>query len=368
VETDAALPSGRTRDSASSILVFLFAEVRDFTRFSQDRGDEAALRLVERFTALAREVLEARGGKVIELRGDEALAVFGTARQALRAAVELQSRYAEENERDRSIPMRVGLGMDAGEAVPFEGGFRGRALNLAARLKDQARAGQVLATEALIHLAGNTQGLVYIERGMVQPKGFTVPVHIVEVAVDGRHDHETDPFDEPELRTFLFADIQGWASFTSGHGDRAGMEMQSWYERFVEERVRAHGGRVVEIIGDSAFAVFVSARHAILAGMDMEEQFRRVIAEEQGLPLLLNLGIETGEAIPFRGKYTGNVVNLAARICNRARGGQILVGETARQLVRRMDALEFSEWGQVQIADQVEPVQVARIRRRPGCG
>jgi class 3 adenylate cyclase len=137
------------RRHPSDIRVFLFAEVRDFTRFSQERGDVEATRLVERFARLARSAVNARGGEVIELRGDEALAVFASARQALRAAVELQADYGEETERDPSLPLRVGIGLDAGEAIPFEGGYRGRALNLAARLKDQARAGQVLATEAL---------------------------------------------------------------------------------------------------------------------------------------------------------------------------------------------------------------------------
>jgi class 3 adenylate cyclase len=101
---------------------------------------------------------------------------FGSARQALRAAVEPQERFIEETHKDPSLPLRVGIGLDAGEAMPFEGAYRGRALNLAARLKDQARAGQVLATEALIHQAGQMGGLAYVERGLVHAKGFALPV------------------------------------------------------------------------------------------------------------------------------------------------------------------------------------------------
>jgi class 3 adenylate cyclase len=60
---------------------------------------------------------------VTELRGDEALAVFTSARDALRAAVELQLAFADEFELDSTLPLRVGIGLDAGEAVPVDVGF-----------------------------------------------------------------------------------------------------------------------------------------------------------------------------------------------------------------------------------------------------
>jgi class 3 adenylate cyclase len=347
--------------SSESIRVFLIAEVRDFTRFALERGDEGALRLVERFTAVAREVIGARGGSVIELRGDEALAVFAGARQALHAAVELQARYREETERDPTLPLRVGIGIDAGEAIPFEAGFRGRALNLAARLKDQARAGQVLATEALIHLAGTTEGLVFIERGMVHPKGFTVPVHIVEVTAPGQRREAPEAASEPELRTFLFADIQGYVAFTLHAGDAANAALQTRYAEVVERHVRAHAGRVLEVVSDTAFAVFFSTRQAILAALDMQEGFRSMAEEERWPPLVLNVGIEAGEAMPFRGKYTGTAVNLAAIICQRARGEEVLVGETARQLARQVDGLRLIDRGEIRLADETEPVRLTQV-------
>jgi class 3 adenylate cyclase len=89
---------------------FLFADVRGYTRFTQEQGDTAAARLVSKFAALTREGVAARGGEVIELRGDEALAVFGSARQALRAGLDLQERYARESEVDPSLPLPVGIG------------------------------------------------------------------------------------------------------------------------------------------------------------------------------------------------------------------------------------------------------------------
>jgi hypothetical protein len=53
--------------------------------------------------ASVREEVERRGGSLLELRGDEALVVFASPRQALRTAVDLQDRFVEEVESDPTI-------------------------------------------------------------------------------------------------------------------------------------------------------------------------------------------------------------------------------------------------------------------------
>ncbi|MGK4302088.1 hypothetical protein ABU556_29990, partial [Klebsiella pneumoniae] len=82
---------------------------------------EAAARLASKFAVVSRQGVEGTGGSVIELRGDEALAVFTSPRQAIRAAVELQGRFVEETSAEPALPLHVGIGLDAGEAVPVEG-------------------------------------------------------------------------------------------------------------------------------------------------------------------------------------------------------------------------------------------------------
>jgi class 3 adenylate cyclase len=162
--------------SATEIRTFLIADVRGYTRFTQEHGDEAGARLAARFAVVVREQVGARGGTVVELRGDEALCVFGSPRGALRCAVELQRRCADELRADPSLPLRVGIGIDAGEAVAVEGGYRGGALNLAARLCSLAKAGQVLVSEGVVLLARKVDELAYVSMGRVQLKGLREPV------------------------------------------------------------------------------------------------------------------------------------------------------------------------------------------------
>jgi WD40 repeat protein/class 3 adenylate cyclase len=172
-----------TDESGRSTLVlsFLIADVRGYTRFTAERGDAAAALLAKRFADLAREAVEARGGRVIELRGDEALAVFESPSQAVRAAVEFQATCAEESEADPAFPLPVGIGIDSGEAVPVEDGYRGVALNTAARLCSNAGAGQVLVTRTIVgSIEAADAGVTFMERGPASFKGFEQAVDVIE--------------------------------------------------------------------------------------------------------------------------------------------------------------------------------------------
>jgi YVTN family beta-propeller protein len=168
----------------SALQTFLLADIRGYTSFTQRFGDEKAAELVARFATATRAVVE-QEGSVLELRGDEALCVFGSPRQALRAAVALQRRYVEETRADPGLPLPVGIGIDVGEAVEVEGGYRGGALNVAARLCSMAGAGEILATGETVHLARQLEGLSYLPREPAKAKGIEEPVRVVRVVPDG---------------------------------------------------------------------------------------------------------------------------------------------------------------------------------------
>ena len=183
-----------TPERSSAIRTFLIADIRGYTRFTNELGDEAGSRLAAKFAQVTAEGVEAYGGTLLELRGDEALCVFESARAALRCAVELQDAYSDETRIEPHLPLTVGIGLDAGEAVPTGDGYRGAALNLAARLCSAAEAGAVLATDGLVHLAGKLDGLAYAALDGRPVKGFDEPVAAWLIASVGVHEHDVvDP-------------------------------------------------------------------------------------------------------------------------------------------------------------------------------
>ena len=174
-------PPGETLDDSSDLRSFLIADVRGYTRFTNEHGDEAAAQLTGRFAELTRDAVAASGGALLELRGDEALCVFPSARRAIRAAIQLQRRFLERVDGEPVIPLGVGMGLDAGEAVPTEGGYRGGALNLAARLCSIALPGQILASEAIVHLAQRVPGVTFQPRKRAHLKGLDRPIQVIEI-------------------------------------------------------------------------------------------------------------------------------------------------------------------------------------------
>ncbi|HEU5213321.1 MAG TPA: ABC transporter substrate-binding protein, partial [Gaiellaceae bacterium] len=79
-----------------------------------------------------------------------------------------------------ALPLGIGIGIDTGEAVPVEDGWRGKALNVAARLCSLAQPGQILVTETVGALAGGVPGVQLVARKPVRVKGIEQPVRLLE--------------------------------------------------------------------------------------------------------------------------------------------------------------------------------------------
>lgn len=167
---------------SAAIFVFLIADIRGYTRYTETYGDEAAARLATGFAELARGVFERWDGRLVEVRGDEALGAFASARQAVRAAGDLHANWAAALAQHADWPRGVGVGLDIGEAVPVENGYRGNALNRAARLCSLAGPGETLISPGVVYVAPHVEGVRFVPRGQELLKGFPEPVEILQAA------------------------------------------------------------------------------------------------------------------------------------------------------------------------------------------
>lgn len=233
----------RGRDPSSGLIrTFLIADIRGYTTFTAKFGDEAATRLARKFAQVVAEGVEAWGGVLVELRGDEALAVFDSARYALQAAAELQDAFADETRADPRLPLPIGMGLDAGEALPVGDGYRGAALNLASRLCATAQAGEIRITESLAHLAGPVAGLSFVRQAAAEFKGIVgsvVPILVIS-------DLKSDPTkgDQPP-RTSTAAMPAELDSFVPFAGRTRELRWLAWHWR----RARHGHSRAVVVAG-----------------------------------------------------------------------------------------------------------------------
>lgn len=160
---------------------FLFADLRGYTAFVERYGDSAAADLLDAYRALVRAEVARHTGAEIRTEGDSFYVVFASARRAAACGLAIVE-AAEQFGRDHpERPIRVGIGINAGETVQTGEGFVGTAVNLAARVCAQAREGEVLVTAAVREALGATPDLQLVPRGTRHLKGIARPVPLFAV-------------------------------------------------------------------------------------------------------------------------------------------------------------------------------------------
>ena len=125
---------------------FLFTDLRGFTSYVESHGERAASEILDAYRSLVREQVARHAGAEIRTEGDSFYVVFPSARSAVACGLGITAASARHSEEHPDRPIRVGIGINAGEATQHAEGFVGTAVNLAARVCSQARAGEVLVT------------------------------------------------------------------------------------------------------------------------------------------------------------------------------------------------------------------------------
>jgi class 3 adenylate cyclase/tetratricopeptide (TPR) repeat protein len=148
----------------------LFADVADSTPLGERLDPESLRRVMSRFFEQMSDVLERHGGTVEKFIGDAIMAVFGIpelheddALRAVRAAAELRQALAvlnEELQRDLAVRIGIRVGVNTGEVVAGDGTggqmlVTGDPVNVAKRLEEAARTGEILVGEATRRLVEN---------------------------------------------------------------------------------------------------------------------------------------------------------------------------------------------------------------------
>jgi adenylate cyclase len=142
----AAEAQGRGRGDIE--LAIAFTDLEDFSSYALEAGDDAALDLLRDVGRVIEPAVKDRGGRVVKRLGDGMMAVFedpGSAVDALRCAAE----GVEALEVDGFEP-RLRSGLHVGRPRRLAGDLFGVDVNIAARLADEARGGELLVSGAVL--------------------------------------------------------------------------------------------------------------------------------------------------------------------------------------------------------------------------
>jgi adenylate cyclase len=195
-------------------------------------------------------------------------------------------------------------------------------------------------------------------------------------------DNLPDDLSELKLRgerqqiTTLFADIRGFSTYSERSDPEKVVEVINQYFAFASAAVDWHEGIIDKYMGDAVMAHFNTplrpvtdhAWRAVLAAWDfkraIEEYLQRAPNEDR---LTVGVGINTGEPVvgnvgaEDRMEYTaiGDAVNLARRLQESAKGGQILLSSSTYELVR--DRVEVHALDPIQVRGRQALEQVYEL-------
>ena len=278
----AVAPAGEHRQVS-----VLFADIAGFTRLTNELGAEDVHTLLNRYFEAVDAILLSYGGSVDKHIGDNVMAVFGAPIahgddpfRAVRAALDIHERVSSLLDQ-KGRPLQVHIGIANGQVVASGMGsdthreytVTGDSVNLAARLQDQAAAGETLISDALRRAIADRVDCK--DLGEIEVKGIERPVRIWKVnvlrAVDGRSARASFVGREAELAQ-LAGVVEACRSSGSGRAVVVRGEAGIGKTRLVEEFTRiamahgfgAHRGLVLDFgVGEGRDAIR-SVVHSLL--------------------------------------------------------------------------------------------------------
>ncbi|MFL6186162.1 MAG: adenylate/guanylate cyclase domain-containing protein [Actinomycetes bacterium] len=160
--------------------------------------------------------------------------------------------------------------------------------------------------------------------------------------------------DRPPAMCFL--DLTGYTRLTEEQGDEAAADLAARLAGLVRRSSLEHRGTPVKWLGDGVMFYFREPADAVLAALEMAEA-----VGSHGLPPA-HVGIHAGPVVFQEGDYFGRTVNLAARIAEYARPGEVLVSQ---EVVDAADGgpVTFTEIGPVELKGVPGPLRLHIARR-----
>ena len=196
------------------------------------------------------------------------------------------------------------------------------------------------------------QVLLAIYHGQQEHTWTQETIEMVERMLEGAGLHSR--LDRPPAMCFL--DISGYTRLTEERGDEAAADLAARLAHLVRRSSQEHGGTPVKWLGDGVMFYFREPGDAVLAAVEMVN-----VVRSHALPPA-HVGIHAGPVVFQEGDYFGRTVNIAARIADYARPGEVLVSQ---EVVDAVDggAVTFTEIGPVELKGVPETLRLYIARQ-----
>jgi adenylate cyclase len=200
---------------------------------------------------------------------------------------------------------------------------------------------------AAVMMASLERTLVLLYRRHFEHYVLEVTVLRAEAALERAGLARRRPVRPPAI---AFLDLTGYTKLTEERGDRAAAELAGRLVEMVHEFAHRRGGRAVKLLGDGVMFHFPEPGQAVRCGLELVDRIPRV-----GLPQA-RVGLHSGPVVFQDGDYFGGTVNIAARITDYARPGEVLVSDQVVADTDRLEAVRFEPVGPVSLKGLSAPI------------
>lgn len=129
------------------LLAIMFSDMKNYSK-KMNRDEELALTLLQDHNDIMKNSIRKFNGRIVEIIGDAFLAAFESAIDCLNCCLNIQKKFSEYNLlKPKHQKIKVRIGVHVGDVIEFEGGLKGDALNVAARIQQIAEPGTIYASE-----------------------------------------------------------------------------------------------------------------------------------------------------------------------------------------------------------------------------
>jgi adenylate cyclase len=200
---------------------------------------------------------------------------------------------------------------------------------------------------AAVMMASLERTLVLLYRRHFEHYVLEVTVLRAEAALERAGLARRRPVRPPAI---AFLDLTGYTKLTEERGDRAAAELAGRLVEMVHEFAHRRGGRAVKLLGDGVMFHFPEPGQAVRCGLELVDRIPGV-----GLPQA-RVGLHSGPVVFQDGDYFGGTVNIAARITDYARPGEVLVSDQVVADTDRLEAVRFEPVGPVSLKGLSAPI------------
>ncbi len=168
----------------TKLAAIVFTDIVGYTQ-KMDNDEMLTMRYLQRQQEIVYPIVHNFGGKVLKEIGDGLLIMFDSAVQAVRATIEMQNQLKDED-------FQIRAGVHMGDVIMKDGDVFGSAVNIAARIEPQAKAGGICVSEGVQSQIKNKTDIHTVLVGLKELKGVKEPIEIYEVLFGDKQERSVE--------------------------------------------------------------------------------------------------------------------------------------------------------------------------------